>query len=134
MVKTSYSDLGIEADVSAFLAEPWRSLQEADMVVARSGALTVSELAAAGRGALLVPFASAAGNHQEFNARSLERVGGAAVLTEDQATPKRVAELVGEVLCDPQKMIRMGAAASTMARPNAARRIADRVLAIGGGQ
>jgi len=134
VVKTSYSDLGIEADVSAFLAEPWRSLQEADMVVARSGALTVSELAAAGRGALLVPFASAAGNHQEFNARSLERVGGAAVLTEDQATPKRVAELVGEVLCDPQKMIRMGAAASTMARPNAARRIADRVLAIGGGQ
>lgn len=104
------------------------------MVVARSGALTVSELAAAGRGALLVPFALAAGNHQEFNARSLERVGGAAVLTEDQATPKKVAEFIGEVLGDPQKIIKMGAAASTLARPDAARRIADRVLAIGGGQ
>jgi len=134
VVKTSYSDLGIEAGVSAFLAEPWRSLQEADMVVARSGALTVSELAAAGRGALLVPFASAAGNHQEFNARSLEEVGGAAVLTEDEATPERVAELVGEILGDSQKMIEMGAAASTMARSDAARRIAHRVLAIGGGQ
>jgi UDP-N-acetylglucosamine--N-acetylmuramyl-(pentapeptide) pyrophosphoryl-undecaprenol N-acetylglucosamine transferase len=134
VVKTSYSDLGIEADVSAFLAEPWRSLQEADMVVARSGELTVSELAAAGRGALLVPFASAAGNHQEFNARSLERVGGAAVLTEDQATSKMVAELLGEVLGDRQKMVTMGAAAASMARPDAARRIADRILAIGGGK
>ena len=104
------------------------------MVVARSGALTVSELAAAGRGALLVPFASAAGNHQEFNARSLEDVGGAAVLTEDEATPGSVAELLGELLGDSQKMIEMGAAASTMARSDAARRIAHRVLAIGGGQ
>ena len=52
VVKTSYSDFGIEAEVSAFLAEPWRSLGEADLVVARSGALTVSELSAAGRGAL----------------------------------------------------------------------------------
>ncbi len=134
VVKTSYSDLGIEADVSAFLAEPWRSLEEADMVVARSGALTISELASAGRGALLVPFAAAAGNHQEFNARSLEAVGGAAVLTEDQATPTRVAELIGDILGDPDKMIEMGTAASSMARPNAARRIADRVLAVGGGQ
>ncbi len=114
VVKTSYSDLGIEADVSAFLAEPWRSLQEADMVVARSGALTVSELAAAGRGALLVPFAAAAGNHQEFNARSLEQVGGAVVLTEDQATPTTVAGVLGGVSRRPQKMIAMGAAASTM--------------------
>lgn len=134
VVKTSYSDLGIEADVSAFLAEPWRSLQEADLVVARSGALTVSELASAGRGALLVPFASAAGNHQEFNARSLEAVGGAFVLTENEATSEKVANLIGKILRDPQKMIDMGAAASTMARPDAARQIANRILAVGGGQ
>ena len=134
VVKTSYSDLGIEADVSAFLAEPWRALREADIVVARSGALTVSELAAAGRGALLVPFASAAGNHQEYNARSLEKAGGAVVLTENEANPTSVAEVLGGILRDSQIMTTMGAAASAMALPDAARRIADRVLAIGGGQ
>ena len=133
VVTTSYSDLGVEADVSAFLAEPWRSLAGADLVVARSGALTVSELGAAGRGAVLVPFASAAGNHQEFNARSLERAGGAVVLTEDEANPATMAAVLGGILADSQTMICMGAAASAMAQPDAARKIADRVLAIGGG-
>lgn len=133
VVKTSYLDLGIPANVSAFLAQPWRSLGDADIVVARSGALTVSELAAAGRGALLIPFAAAAGNHQEFNARSLEKAGGAVVLTEDQATSSTVAGVLGGLLRDPQKMKEMGAAASTMSFPDAAARIANRVLAIGGG-
>jgi UDP-N-acetylglucosamine--N-acetylmuramyl-(pentapeptide) pyrophosphoryl-undecaprenol N-acetylglucosamine transferase len=132
VVTTSYADLGIEADVSAFLTEPWRSLADADLVVARSGALTVSELAAAGRGALLVPFAAAAGNHQEFNARSLERVGGAVVLTEDEATPERIAETLGGILAAAGAMREMGEASSSMAMPDAAQRIAARVLAIGG--
>lgn len=133
IVKTSYSDLGVRAEVSAFLTEPWRALVEADLVVARSGALTVSELAAAGRGALLVPFAAAAGNHQEFNARSLERAGGAVVLTEAEASPTRFAEDLGAILRDADCMVRMGRAAATMALPNAARRIAERVIDIGGG-
>jgi UDP-N-acetylglucosamine--N-acetylmuramyl-(pentapeptide) pyrophosphoryl-undecaprenol N-acetylglucosamine transferase len=133
VVTTSYEDFGIEARVSAFLTEPWRSLAEADIVVARSGALTVSELAASGRGALLVPFAAAAGNHQEFNARSLERAGGAVVLTEDEADPAGVAGVLGRILRDPGAMQRMGRAASTMALPDAAKRIAERVVAIGGG-
>jgi UDP-N-acetylglucosamine--N-acetylmuramyl-(pentapeptide) pyrophosphoryl-undecaprenol N-acetylglucosamine transferase len=94
----------------------------------------VSELAAAGRGAVLVPFAAAAGNHQEFNARSLERAGGAVVLTEDEVNPESLVEVLGEILADAQKMKRMGAAAATMALPDAARRIAGRVLAIGGGR
>jgi UDP-N-acetylglucosamine--N-acetylmuramyl-(pentapeptide) pyrophosphoryl-undecaprenol N-acetylglucosamine transferase len=133
VVMTSYSDLGIDAEVSAFLAEPWRSLEQADLVVARSGALTVCELGAAGRGAVLVPFASAAGNHQEYNARSLEKAGGAVVLTENEASPAAMAAVLGGILSDAQAMICMGAAASAMALPDAARKIADRVLAIGGG-
>lgn len=133
VVRTSYSDLSIEAEVSAFLTEPWTALAEADIVVARSGALTVSELTAAGRGALLVPFAAAAGNHQEFNARSLERVGGAVVLTEDEADPSGVAGVLGRILADPQTMRRMGRSAAGLARPNAARCIAERVVSVGGG-
>jgi UDP-N-acetylglucosamine--N-acetylmuramyl-(pentapeptide) pyrophosphoryl-undecaprenol N-acetylglucosamine transferase len=133
VVTTSYADLAIEADVCAFLTEPWSALAEADIVVARSGALTVSELAAAGRGSLLVPFAAAAGNHQEYNARSLERAGGAIVLTEEEADPSGVAGVLGRLLTDPGSMKRMGRAASTMALPDAARRIAERIISIGGG-
>lgn len=132
VVRTAYSDLKIEATVTAFLAQPWSSMAEADLVVARSGALTVSELAAAGRGAVLVPFAAAAGNHQEFNARSLERAGGAVVLTEDAASPRRIAEVLLELLSDSETLRRMGQNSRKMALPGAAARIAQRVLAVGG--
>lgn len=132
VVRTAYSDLKIEAEVTAFLAQPWQSMAAADLVIARSGALTVSELAASGRGALLVPFAAAAGNHQEFNARSLERAGGAVVLTEDEAPPRRIAEVLIELLQDAETLKRMGRCARKMALPGAAARIAERVLAVGG--
>jgi UDP-N-acetylglucosamine--N-acetylmuramyl-(pentapeptide) pyrophosphoryl-undecaprenol N-acetylglucosamine transferase len=132
VVRTAYNDLKIEADVTAFLSQPWKALAETDLVVARSGALTVSELAAAGRGGLLVPFAAAAGNHQEFNARSLEKAGGAAVLTESEATPQRIADVLSGLIRDRGAISRMGRQARTMALPNAASRIAERLLAVGG--
>jgi UDP-N-acetylglucosamine--N-acetylmuramyl-(pentapeptide) pyrophosphoryl-undecaprenol N-acetylglucosamine transferase len=130
VVRTAYSDLKIEATVSAFLAQPWSAMAEADLVVARSGALTVSELAASGRGALLVPFAAAAGNHQEFNARSLERAGGAVVLTEDVATPRSIADALLDLLGDAEVLKRMGANSRKMALPGAAARIAQRILEV----
>jgi UDP-N-acetylglucosamine--N-acetylmuramyl-(pentapeptide) pyrophosphoryl-undecaprenol N-acetylglucosamine transferase len=133
VVRTAYQDLKMEAKVTAFLAQPWLAFADADLVVARSGALTVSELAAAGRGSLLVPFAAAAGNHQEYNARSLERAGGACVLTEKEATPPRVSELLGRLLQDRESLREMGRRAGMVALPGAAARIAERVLSIGGG-
>lgn len=133
VVRTAYRDLKLEATVTAFLAQPWQALAEADLVVARSGALTVSELSAAGRGALLVPFAAAAGNHQEFNARSLERAGGAIVLTEAEASPQRVASVLGRLFRDEDARRTLGARAREVALPGAAQRIAERVLAVGGG-
>ena len=133
VVRTAYQDFKLEAKVSAFLAQPWQAFAEADLVVARSGALTISELAAAGRGALLIPFSAAAGNHQEFNARSLERAGGALVLTENEAMPLRVSMFLGKLLRDHDSLRDMGRCAREVALPNAAARIAERVLSIGGG-
>lgn len=133
VVRTAYDDLHLEADVKAFLAEPWVSLEEADLVVARSGALTVSELAAAGRPSVLIPFAAAAGGHQEHNARSLERAGGAAVLTEAAADPEKLASLLAELLTAPLRLTGMADCARTFALPGAARRIAGHLLAVGGG-
>ena len=133
VVRTTYQDLALDVEVAAFLSEPWNALADSDLVVARSGALTVSELAAAGRGALLIPFAAAAGGHQLQNARSLKRAGGAVVLTEEEASPERVADVLQELLTDPDRLRKMGLSAKQVSRPDAARRIAERVLAVGSG-
>lgn len=133
VVTTAYRDLGIEAEVTAFLPEPWRALAEADLVVARAGALTVSELAAAGRPALLIPFAAAAGNHQEHNALSLQNAGGARVLTESGARPGRVAQELEKLLADPAALATMSTQARSLSLPGAAKRIARRLLEVGGG-
>jgi UDP-N-acetylglucosamine--N-acetylmuramyl-(pentapeptide) pyrophosphoryl-undecaprenol N-acetylglucosamine transferase len=133
VVRTSYQDLAFEAEVAAFLSEPWSALAEADLVVARSGALTVSELAAAGRGSLLIPFGAAAGDHQLYNAESLARAGGAVVLTEQQATPETVADVLEGLLRHPDTLTAMGHCARVVAKPGAARTIARRILSVGGG-
>lgn len=132
VVRTAYGDLGLEATVETFLAEPWEALQWADLVVARSGALTISELAASGRASLLIPFAAAAGNHQEYNARSLEHAGGADVLLERQSDFERVAQVLTRLLGDPDRLADMGRAARSVAMPGAAEKIAGHLLSIGG--
>lgn len=97
----------------------------ADVVVSRAGAMTIGELAAIGRGAILIPFAAATNNHQELNARVVEKAGGAIVITEKELTPERLAGAISEVMTDPQRATRMGAAAKTLAVPDATKNIVD---------
>ncbi|HUR80454.1 MAG TPA: undecaprenyldiphospho-muramoylpentapeptide beta-N-acetylglucosaminyltransferase [Thermoanaerobaculia bacterium] len=99
----------------------------ADVVVCRAGAMTIGELAAMGRGAILIPFAAATNNHQELNARVVERAGGAVVITEKELSPERLAGAISDVLSDPARAARMGAAAKTLARPAATKTIVDLV-------
>lgn len=97
----------------------------ADLVVCRAGAMTIGELCALGRAAVLVPFAAATNNHQELNARVVERAGGAVVITEKELSPERLAGAISEILGDPQRAARMGAAAKTLALPDATKNIVD---------
>jgi UDP-N-acetylglucosamine--N-acetylmuramyl-(pentapeptide) pyrophosphoryl-undecaprenol N-acetylglucosamine transferase len=97
----------------------------ADLVVSRAGAMTVGELCAAGRGAILVPFAAATNNHQELNARVVERAGGAVVITEKELTPERLAGAISSILGDAERSARMGAAAKSLATPDATKKIVD---------
>jgi len=97
----------------------------ADLVVSRAGAMTIGELAASGRAAILVPFAAATNNHQELNARVVEKAGGAAVITEAELTPERLAGAISEVISDPARIERMGSAARTLATPDATKNIVD---------
>jgi len=116
--------------VVPFLADIWNAMARADLVVCRSGALTLAELSAAGRPSLLVPFAAATHGHQERNARAIERAGGAVVVPESELTGGRLAAAVVELLDDPDRLVRMGEAARTLAKPHAAERIVDLVLEV----
>jgi len=131
VVRTAYRDIGLEARLESFFPEPWEVLRETDLVISRSGALTISELEAAGRGALLLPFAAASGNHQEFNARSMEAAGAAVVIRETETTTDKLTEGLESLIRDRALLIRMGQAARKMALPNAGERISKILLSLG---
>ena len=115
------------ASVVEFVHDLAAQLAAADLIVCRSGAMTVAEVAAAGRPALFVPFRLATHGHQEANARALERAGGAAVVTEQEAESGALAEALRSLLSDPARLAAMGRAARALARPDAASRVCDLV-------
>ena len=114
-----------EARVVSYLDPIATEIASADLVVSRSGAMTVGELAAAGRAAILIPFAAATDNHQELNARAVEQAGGALVITEGALSPERLAFAITEIVSDPDRTSRMGAASRTLSTPDATKKIVD---------
>jgi len=114
-----------DARVVPYLDPMSEEIAAADLVVSRAGAMTIGELAASGRAAILVPFAQATNNHQEINARVVEKAGGALVITEKELTPERLAGAISEILADRERTARMGAAAKTLASPDATKNIVD---------
>jgi UDP-N-acetylglucosamine--N-acetylmuramyl-(pentapeptide) pyrophosphoryl-undecaprenol N-acetylglucosamine transferase len=102
------------------------ALAAADLVVARAGG-SVWEVAAAGKPALLVPYRHATGDHQAKNARYFERGGGAIVVAEPELDLRRQAE---ELLADPDRLARMGAAMHGLAKPEAAEAVAEELIAL----
>jgi len=113
------------ARVVPYLESMWEEIAAADLVVSRAGAMTIGELCAVGRASVLVPFAAATNNHQEVNARVVERAGGARVITEKELTPERLAGVITEILSAPGRTAQMGAAAGKLALPGASRKIVD---------
>lgn len=114
-----------DARVVPYLDPIVTEIASADLVISRSGAMTVGELAAAGRAAILIPFAAATDNHQELNARAVEQAGGALVITERELSPERLAFAITEIVSDPDRTTRMGAASRTLSTPDATKKIVD---------
>ena len=112
-----------DARVTPYIDSMADELAAADVVVCRAGAMTVGELAAVGRAAILVPFAQATNNHQEENARVLEANGGAIVITEAELTPERLAAAISDVLSDPQRSVQMGDSLKSLSSPDATTKI-----------
>ena len=132
LVRDGYRRAGLEARVEAFLYEMDREMTAADVVVARAGATTLSELAAARRPAILVPLPTATDDHQRKNAEVIARAGGAEVIEERELTGVRLAEAILALARDGARRERMAAALQAFARPDAAARIADRVWTLAG--
>jgi len=116
---------GLAADVRPFLDDMPRRLADADLVVCRAGATTLAELAAAGRPAILVPFPFAADDHQRANAEAVRDAGAAVVIEDKDFDGPRCAAEIASLAIDGAGRDRMAAASRTLARPDAAERIAD---------
>lgn len=126
----AYRDAGVPAEVSPFIDDMAQAYAWADLVVCRSGALTVSELAAAGVGAVLVPFPHAVDDHQTANGQWLVEAGAAVLLQEADTDVTRLADCLRELLADPARMAAMATAARSLAPIGAAEQVAARCLEV----
>lgn len=132
MVHSAYEDAGISADVRRFLPRIYEECAGADLIIARAGAGTIAEIAAAGRAAILVPFAGAADDHQTRNAQALERAGAAMMVRESEWRPGRLAAEIRRFMEHPEELTRMEEASRKLAKPDAAAQIADLIESLAG--
>ena len=117
--------------VEAFLDDMAGQFSSANLVMARSGASTVAELAAAGKPSLLIPFAAAADGHQRSNAEVMVKAGAAVMIEESELhDPKRLLEALKQLLADSPRLQSMSQQARTQAHPEAAERIAARIVSL----
>ncbi|MGB5323889.1 MAG: undecaprenyldiphospho-muramoylpentapeptide beta-N-acetylglucosaminyltransferase [Pseudomonadales bacterium] len=120
-----YRELGIDAEVFAFIEDMPAALQRADLVIARAGALTLSEICAVGVAAILVPLPHAIDDHQTVNARWLETQGAAVLLPQSELSEQRLAEKILALVSDRERLSAIAAQSRAQARADAASHIAN---------
>lgn len=130
MVRAAYQRAGLQADVQPFFFDMGRRLRQADLIVCRAGATTLAEVTAAGRAAILIPLPTATDDHQRRNAEALESAGAARLLAQADATGGALGREILALADDAAARTRMGQAARTLARPDAAKAIVDRATAL----
>ena len=133
-VKACYAKLGLKADVSPFFTDMAERLAAAHLVICRSGASTVSELAVIGRPSVLVPYPYALDHDQSANAAALAAKGGAHVIVQADLSRERIAELLQQAMENPESLALTAAAAKSTGKPDAAGLLADLVEAIAAGK
>ena len=128
LVAEAYRREGLRGDVRPFIEDMAEAYDQADMVVGRAGATTISELAALGKPAILIPYPYAANRHQETNARMLVDAGGAEMLLEEHLTGDVLADLLSKYMADRSALEEMGKRSRAKGRPEAARVIVDHIM------
>lgn len=130
-VDEQYQALDLDATVVAFISRMDEAYREADIVVCRAGALTVSELASAAMPSVLIPFPYAVDDHQTKNGQQLQNAG-AAVVVQEKDLDIFVAKL-SDILRAPENLTQMARAARSVAKPEATQHVADRVMEVAHG-
>ena len=128
----AYASAGISARIEPFIADMAAAYAWADLVICRSGALTLAELAAAGVGSVLVPYPHAVDDHQTRNAEFLVKAGAARLAREDEGLPQQLGAALRELLPSRAHLLSLANAARDQARIDAAERVADLCLEAAG--
>jgi UDP-N-acetylglucosamine--N-acetylmuramyl-(pentapeptide) pyrophosphoryl-undecaprenol N-acetylglucosamine transferase len=131
-VSEAYRTAGIQAKVVPFLYDMPTVLRTADLVVARAGAMTIAELTACGKAAILIPLPTAIYDHQMKNARAMEAAGGAIVLPQADLTGVKLGEMIEAVLSDPPRLGKMQQKSLEMRRIDAGEVIVGECYALMG--
>jgi UDP-N-acetylglucosamine--N-acetylmuramyl-(pentapeptide) pyrophosphoryl-undecaprenol N-acetylglucosamine transferase len=126
-VLAEYGPLGANVEIQAFIEDMPETYAQADLLLARAGATTISEVAACGLPSILVPLPSAADDHQRKNANALTGIDAAIAIENDELTGEKLVETVEALLSDTERLTRMARAARSWDRPNAASAICDRI-------
>jgi UDP-N-acetylglucosamine--N-acetylmuramyl-(pentapeptide) pyrophosphoryl-undecaprenol N-acetylglucosamine transferase len=129
-VEETYRRLGVDAEVAPFFTDLPARVAATHLVVSRSGASTVAELAAIGRPSILVPLPGALDQDQLANATVLRNAGGALLLTQDLFTPERLAQEIAALAAAPDRLAAMAAGAKSAGAIDAAERLADLVMKV----
>ena len=126
-VLAAYQQSGISGEVYKFIDDMPGTFGRADLLVCRSGASTVGEITAAGKPAIFVPFPAAADDHQNVNARALERAGAAVVVEESNLGAAYLVDTIAALIGDSGRLQSMAAAARSLSHPKAVEEIAEMV-------
>ena len=130
VVREGYESLTCEAEVLPFIDRMDSAYAAADLVICRAGASTLSELAAFGKPAVLIPYPYAAHDHQRLNAMAVAEAGAAEVIVERELTAPGLADAIRMLRADPGRREAMGRAARGLGRDDAAERIVDECHAL----
>ena len=128
--RAQYAQLSIDVDVKPFITDMQAAYNWADLVVCRSGAMTVSELTAVGLPSVLVPYPHAVDNHQQTNAQWLVNASAALLLTENELSVESLAATFNELCTDSERLQNMATNARNLYRQGAAERVADALLEV----
>ena len=129
-VRARYAELGVDAEVAPFFADLPARIGGSHLVLSRSGASTVSELATIGRPSILVPYPHALDHDQAANAASLEAEGGATLVPQSDLTPDRLGAMLAAAMREPDRLARMAGNARATSHADAAQRLADLAEAV----
>ena len=128
ITQNSYQENNLQAKVDEFINDIDQAYAWADLIVCRSGAITLAEIAAVGLGSILVPYPYAVDDHQTANARSYVEAGAAQIISESELSAEKLAEMLLRLLGNSERLLDMACAAKKLVQGDASKRVADECM------